>query len=416
VRVTRVVIAACEPDDNRGTAALKDASCAILARAFPRADIALISVRGLAHTAAAYRHSMKAHPNVKILPPLLAQGRPDLIAAAARALVEMFWYAAPWALPTTDTGKTLRTADVVIALGGYMLRDQDDVHSWLVHSQSFLPVFIGRRLARPTFILPTSVVEPRTRIGRWALGRLARAFDGLAARDPRSLQTARMLGAHRVALYPDVAFALTPPSLEDARDTQHRFGLSEGRYALFTTRNLHDVDDTRKVAIQAAVARRLLADRAIDCAFVYAQTVGPDLDETSSARRLVEAIGPGARLLDGDFSHRDLMSLCAGADLVFSQHLHSFIFSTLVGTPALAFSTDGHKIEGVVEGLGLPDWLVLDVRSSARPPLTETDAGARVARLRSARGEISARMADGVKAAREGIDRLVTDLAAASRP
>jgi hypothetical protein len=77
--------------------------------------------------------------------------------------------------------------------------------------------------------------------------------------------------------------------------------------------------------------------------------------------------------MEGDFSHRDLMALYRAANVVVTEHPHSFIFAAMVGTPGLVMSVDGHEVDGVA----LPEWVVIDSATDGAATVLE-----RVCRLR----------------------------------
>jgi polysaccharide pyruvyl transferase WcaK-like protein len=407
--VSSVVIANCYPDDNRGSAALNDAACVIAARAFPGARIALVSAGRSDGGRASFRHSLRDHPTVQVLPPLLRPTARGGLREAAAVATGLLWQAFPSRIPTTGTASALRTADIVLSRGGYVLFDAGFIRWWMGPYLMMLPFRLAHRLGTPTWTLPTSVIPPRGVSGALMLRHILRTFDGVAVRDPWAQQAAVELGGRRVRLYTDTAFVLSPPSPGEVDDALLRYRLKGHRFGVLTTR--HDLVepsvDRRKRELQAAAIRDLLARGEIDRVLVTDQTVGPELREQPSARELRGMIGDRALPLDGDFSHRDLMSLYARADVLLTQHLHSFIFATMTGTPALVFSTDGAKVEGLVAGLGLPSWLVINARvDDAR------EVKARLARLRSSRIDITKQMLAAAIEARGSIERLIRDLEA----
>jgi polysaccharide pyruvyl transferase WcaK-like protein len=63
-------------------------------------------------------------------------------------------------------------------------------------------------------------------------------------------------------------------------------------------------------------------------------------------------------LVSNDFSPQELMVLYSSAKFIVASRLHSAIFALVAGTPAVAFSIDGKKTEGVFDSLGLSDWVL----------------------------------------------------------
>jgi len=410
----RVVIANCYPDDNRGSAALNDAACAIAARAFPGAALSIISAAknatGIgASLRAPFRHSLAGHPEVAVLPPVLQTARTAGLAEAGAVGRGLLWQVAPSRLGRGRAMDALRVADVVLSRGGYLLADPGGLRWWLNPYLLMLPCRLAHRLGKPTWSLPTSVIPARTALGRIALRHLIRSFDRLALRDPQARGAAEELGGTGIRVYNDTVFILDGPDRAAIAEAVGRHGLAGRRFGVATTRNAGaPAKDARKLSLQAAVMRDLLERGEIDRVLVVAQTVGADLDEMSSARALVERLPAGkAQLLEGDFSHRDLMALYGAADVVVTQHLHSFIFAAMVGTPALALSVDGYKVEGLLAGLGLPAWLVVDCAVGG--PAEGLD---RVRRLRAARDALGEDLRRATRDARASVTAFIGELAA----
>ena len=414
----RVVIANCYPDDNRGSAALNDAACAVAELAFPDAEISIISAARGAQSMtgpslrAPFRHSLVRHPRVRVLPPVLQTRRPAGLAEAGAVGRGLLWQLAPSLLGRGPAMAALRAADVVLSRGGYLLADPGGLRWWLNPYLLMLPNRLAHRLGKPTWTLPTSVIPARTLVGELALRHLIRSFDRLALRDPKARAAAAALGGRNIGVYDDTVFVLDAPDPAAIDAAVRRQGLGGQRFAVVTTRAWGAPQtDARKRALQAAAMRELLDRGDIDRVLVVAQTVGPDLDERPSARALLAALATDrAQLVEGDFSHDDLMALYGAADVVVTQHLHSFIFAAMMGTPGLAISVDGYKVEGLVAGLGLPAWMVVD--AAADGPTAVID---RVHRLRSTRATVAADLRRAAGKARASVRGFASELAAVKR-
>ncbi len=406
-----VVITNCYPDDNRGSAALNDAACTIIKQAFPGASISIVSAARGGALRSAFRHSLASHPEVEVLAPLLRTSRSGGLAEAGAVGLGLLWQLAPHWLGWGRSIAAIRAADLVVSRGGYLLADPGALRWWFNPYLIMLPCRLAHRLHKTTWTMPTSVIPPRSAVGRVALRHLVRSFDRVALRDPKARAAAVALGARDVRLYHDTVFVLPAPSAPQIDETVARHGLAGRRFGVVTTRGSgSSFTDVQKLALQAAVMRDLLQAGELDCVLAVAQTVGPDLDERPSALAFIELMAGGeARLLEGDFSHGDLMALYAAADIVVTQHLHSFIFATMVGTPALALSVDGYKVEGLVSGLGLPAWTVVDAAADASAVIE------RARRLRATRHVVRDDLLRASQVARVSVTDFIHDLAALDR-
>ena len=105
------------------------------------------------------------------------------------------------------------------------------------------------------------------------------------------------------------------------------------------------------------------------------------------------------------FLHHELLE--ADADMI-RHHLHACVLSMITGTPAVAISTDGAKIEGLYESLGLPaSWVVRPNSDPDAVVATVVDAMGRskdvVAAVSRARRILEVELAEKLTAAiREG--------------
>ncbi|MGH8893625.1 MAG: polysaccharide pyruvyl transferase family protein [Actinomycetes bacterium] len=249
----------------------------------------------------------------------------------------------------------------MISKGGYVFVDRASLRSLLSFWQTAFPLIFAARTGATVVTGPTSIGPFAHPIARWVNGIILRSLDLVVARDALSFDEAVRLGVHsdRLALLPDIAFSLAPPTIRDTRLAQEKLKLPAlARYACFVLRHdsgTSDPDGILKAQIHAA--RTLVHEDLVDYIVVARQV--PNLISPPETTFLAGL--PTAKVLDtGDsWSPHELAALYAGASIVVTSRLHAAIFALTSGTPAIAISIDGVKTEGVFTSFGAPsDWVV----------------------------------------------------------
>jgi polysaccharide pyruvyl transferase WcaK-like protein len=85
--------------------------------------------------------------------------------------------------------------------------------------------------------------------------------------------------------------------------------------------------------------------------------VGGDTRATRELHELVQK-KQYVSVLDDDFAPDELVAIYGQARLVLGTRLHSVIMALAAGTPAVAVSYVGHKTEGVMQAVGLGQYLI----------------------------------------------------------
>ncbi|MGH9196055.1 MAG: polysaccharide pyruvyl transferase family protein, partial [Acidimicrobiia bacterium] len=178
--------------------------------------------------------------------------------------------------PVTPRGLTaIRLADVVISKGGYVFVDRASLRSLLSFWQTAFPLIFAARTGATVVTGPTSIGPFAHPIARWVNGIILRSLDLVVARDALSFDEAVRLGVHsdRLALLPDIAFSLAPPTIRDTRLAQEKLKLPAlARYACFVLRHdsgTSDPDGILKAQIHAA--RTLVHEDLVDYIVVARQ-------------------------------------------------------------------------------------------------------------------------------------------------
>lgn len=369
----RVLISNAFPDDNKGGAAITQATIALAKEAFPGASIELLQVRAMDRRAA-YRHTLDRFPDVVVHRPPLS-GMPAPLRLVVSLLV--------LATGSVRFHRSLRPLalgpdDALVSKGGYVFVDRRGVRELLAGFATVFPILVAlRRRARVVAIGATVGPFTSRLAARLSSAVLLRA-QLVAVREEASFDAAAALGVDRERLvrYPDVAFTITRPDEASAAAAAATFGVAGERYAVFTTGNPPRFSAPERSAFVGDLARLAdaLADRrAVDKIVVIPHVLAADGSNETEDLRLSKELA--ARVLhrdaivfdDADRSPAELIALYRGARLVVGGRMHAAIFSVIAGTPPLPVRFRFDKAANLFATLGLGDLVVDsdDVASAA---------------------------------------------------
>lgn len=228
---------------------------------------------------------------------------------------------------------------------------------------------LGHLFGKPVYTMPQSLGPLRRgwerRLLRWVYG----PNRQVQVRDSVSLELARQIGlpAEKLAFIPDIAFDFEPAPREEALAVLRRYGFEPGRPAVGATviadpgRSQPPGGIAAYYAATAEVLRRL-GERLGLPVYIFVQVSGPtpQEDDRLAARQMLERLGPGGahvRLVDEALPPA-LLKACYGClDLFLPTRMHSGIFAMTMGVPCV-FVGYLTKTRGVLQALGLEDWMV----------------------------------------------------------
>jgi len=353
----KVIISNCFPDDNRGGAALTIATVEFVQAAFPDAQIALLPVREYEDPAAAFRHCLAAHPEVKILPSIQStKGRRGGSRAAARFL---------WSEATgrgrTESLRAIEESSLVVSKGGRYFLDRPSVADFLGLLLLCAPLVRGIRSGTPTVVVGAHIGPCDHRRTRLLLRWVFRRLTHVVVRDSRSAINARTLGvdSRRLSTLPDNAFWHAGLTLDAAGIEQ--FGLTGQPYAVFVPGR--GFDQERAIHKEAFVK---LAESCTQqgLAVVIVVQVEPPEDIDRQVAKDLHAEIPESILIDDDLTIAALCAVYAGAAALVTNRLHAAIFALLAGTVPVALRI-GPKASWILGDLKLGDLVVGADRSDA---------------------------------------------------
>lgn len=350
VKPPTVVIVNSYGDENKGSAALNFAALDAVRLVSPDARLTIIAIRPT-DVAQHYCHTREYDPLVEVLPPPVAPSGGCLVGLRTIIRQSSLWLW-PRRPNLPDSLVRIREADLVLGRGGYVFAGRKGLRSAIALLSTAFPLIYARRVGVPTLSLPQSFGPISGRAASVVASMCLRSFDVVVARDEQSRRTARDLGVptEKLKKMPDSVFLL---------DHREQPAPLRGPYLAISERaEQPGVEGAKDLLVSSVV--ELWKTGSFRSVVGSPQSAG-DVDPTSEVTdRIGRAIGPGVALtIRDDLSPHQLMTVYAGAKVVLSHHLHACILSMISGTPAVAISVDGSKVEGVYQDLGLPaQWVV----------------------------------------------------------
>jgi polysaccharide pyruvyl transferase WcaK-like protein len=353
-----IVIGNVFSDHNRGGAALTAASIRAVQQALPGRPITVIVVAQPGQQLTrSHGETMRRFPDVELLPPAYPAARGPL--AGLRATLGSLWAVARGRRARgSESLRRIAAAELVVSRGGYVFVDRRGFGGLLALWHTAFPIIYASRLGIPTVVFSSSIGPFRDRKSRMLNGWILRRATLVLARDPRSYRRALDLGVpfDRVREVPDSVFALDPPTVEQCRDAARRHAL-EGAVGVVTVRALVPAHERTRFLDRLAEALRIaIAEGLVDRIAVVDQMSGGEARD--SADLLARLPDDRARLISGDLSPSELMSLYSSVRFVVGCRLHSTIFAMIAGTPAVVVSLTEEKADGIFESLGLGHFVV----------------------------------------------------------
>lgn len=360
---------------NIGDAALLEMTLVLLQDAFPQCHITLMmndpdysyAERDPAHVTVTPSLSacIGAHdPGASLLAQALA-----LTGILLCGLLAALWYRLTRRLPRklpAGWGTLLAAymqADWVASCPGNIFASTGRVGKTLIIAA--LTVAYPILLGKPLYVLPQSIGPFRGEWARRLTGALYRRARLVFVREPVAFREAQAmrLPKDRLRLVPDVAFALSPASPEEAQARLVQLGLGAGPWLGVTVINRllsyvgAETWDRYEAALAAALTQFMQERRG--WVIFFPQVTGPSSreDDREAAKRVLALMGnpAGAVILDEVFPPALLKALCGQMDVFVATRMHSAIFALGMGVPTLMIEYLS-KTRGLAEMLNLEAW------------------------------------------------------------
>lgn len=387
-------------DDNKGDAAIVEGFSRSMSRAAEaeghRLELSLISNFSGPNSEMGYhyRHTKNAYPGgvyASLLPVNLTVPSGGVATKALRRALQLLIATLLLALPRSRliarllsepqrrTLERFHGAGVVASKGGHIFASNGSPLSLVGLFSNLYPLLLAQRLSIPTGIYGQSIGPVIGANHRKLLSRVLKRMRFVYLREPTSVEYVRALlpTAHhtRLKLVWDTAF-----SIESAPLPERVTAKLPERFVALTVRQWafpFDVPGRRNALYEAYlsaiahVVRQVVTELETDVV-VVPQVIGPTgLENDLTAQDQLKAqLGEQNRVhyLHDDFTAGQLMNLYGRATLLIGTRFHSVILALAAGTPAVAIAYHGFKTRGIMQMLGLEQY-VLDIGALDREDL-----------------------------------------------
>jgi len=305
----------------------------------------------------------------------------------------------------------LRSCRALIVRGGGFIYAHGGVYWAYFLWFSLFIITLAHRCGIPVIVLPNSFGPFDTRWSRWWAGRVLRRCRILTAREYISRNVLELyLRAHPL-LFPDMAFGLEPSAASWARKELEGRGVPLGRKLCVgvTMRPWRFLNVKNCRARYESYLRSFASflEYAVAGGFapvLFAHSVGPHAHEDDrialNAVLDLSSVADEVIMIDDDYDCRQAQALYGCMDYMVCTRFHSAIFSINQKVPCLAVSYQGYKVKGIMEEIGLGNFILSIDSISAVKLISAFES------LRVEKKEVRKKMEDYGKACRDRLDEL----------
>jgi polysaccharide pyruvyl transferase WcaK-like protein len=357
----RVVITNVFADDNRGGAAITEATMRFAREVVRDASLRLLAVSGDAsRLESSHRHSRhNLSPGDELVPaPFTPSGR----LGGVRAVVSSILFLVRRATPSSPLAlKEVRGATLVISKGGHVfVAARRGLRSLFGLWLTAYPLVYASRWGVPSIVYGASIGPFAGRLDTALNAYILRRATLVMPRDLLSRQRLVSLGVSQSSILqmPDSVFALKPPTLQERRATLERLGLPAGRYLTATARMRSSADADRLDVLAASISQAAARTAGVDSVVLVLQVDGPSVSDAGATAKLRAHLaerGVHVQVVEDDLDHRELAAVYGGGRATIACRMHSAILSVIAGTPSTVLEMDGTKAAGVFASLGVPE-------------------------------------------------------------
>lgn len=184
----------------------------------------------------------------------------------------------------------------------------------------------------------------------------------VAVRESFSYDIALQMGVPRkkVRLIPDPAFGIQPCYSERLTQVLQAHDLSPGDFIAVTVRQWKSLYFHHYLDGIAQISRRLVYKGFVKRIAIVVHTLGPIEIENDlvASKMLLECLRDvPVSLVYEDLSPEEMCALYGQSKFVIGTRFHSVILALAAGTPAYAISYFGPKAVGIMQDLGMGEWV-----------------------------------------------------------
>lgn len=371
----RITLVNAWHDDNKGDSAIVIGTLSVLRHLLgERTRFALVSqsISDKDELSHAYRHVRAELGFLDLAPSLLTpmHGAHTRAKLYLSALVYLCRFTAEALLLTrrlTPGAKLIAESNIVVSKGGHKLHVQklSPIHFANLYSH-LAPLILARHYGVPFVVWGHSLGPFNTPLSRRLTRSVLQDAICVGVRESLSKEIARQLGlpGEKVMQIPDPAFMITPVFSKRVEQLMKQHALNPDKFLVVTVRQwtrigyekYHDFLD-RVASLIKGLLQKGFAQRVA----VVVHTQGPlpvENDYTASELLMARLHGMPANLIHQDLSPNELCALYGQSKLMIGTRFHSVILAMAGGTPACAISYFGPKSLGIMQDMGLHQWVV----------------------------------------------------------
>jgi len=270
--------------------------------------------------------------------------------------------------------KTLQESDIIIAKGGqYIYNDQGGLRGFLYLWRILKPISYSIRYNKPIVLLGQSLGPLNGKIARSMVKKVLSNITLVVARERLSLDLVKSLEPNaNVKVEPDMAFLIDPQKPINY-NSSNLSKLDSGDWIGITIVKWYfpDCDNPKKalenykrqiIKVVIHIKKNLKMNVMFFPQVVVEHHGESDLDLIKELVEELKINGIECHYISEDLSPAELSYLYGKCKVLLGTRLHSCILAACSGTPIVAIRYQGYKTEGVMEGLGLQEY-VHDINS-----------------------------------------------------
>jgi colanic acid/amylovoran biosynthesis protein len=362
-------------DDNKGDSAIVIATIGVLRAQLGdsvRFGLLPMTIADEREFAYAYRHVRAAVGEVEIAPCLLptmraASSRAGLFLSDAIYLCRLLAASLTLRHRMTPGARLIAESELVICTGGHKFhaRQANPLHLANLYSH-LAPLLVADWHGVPFFLWGHSLGPFHNTLAQRLTRAVLNRAQVIGVRESLSYEQAQRLGlpTQKVQRIPDPAFALEPTLTERVQRVMAQHGLEPERFLAVTVRQWKYAQGAlyaRYLDNVASLVRALLQAGFASQAAIVVHAMGPtphENDTIASQPLWARLQDMPVHLITEDFSPAELSAFYGQSRFLIGTRFHSVILAMVAGTPAYAISYFGPKSAGIMQDMGLSEWIV----------------------------------------------------------
>lgn len=353
---------------NNGDAAIVSAQISELKRTFRQPKLHILTIESI-HTGDTFDDVALDNalmygavaPNrnrfKKLLTAAAMMGYTNLWAYTFRLSRRQLPLPAAWQKPM----QLLVDADLQICVGGGYLRAKADYTSTVLLLLLFHQIWLAKLLRKPIYLYAQSFGPYPTKLQRFIAKYGLRQADVILVREAKSKQLLDRLGLtkNQVIQVPDSAFMFDPAVTENlVEQLLGTTNIHKGRIVGITVRAW--LKGSAQTTYEQAIAKFIDHLQAKGFRIIIIPQVTQHNDDDRVVGRRIKQLlrrSENVVVLNKRFTHYEIKSVFAGLDFLLGTRFHSVIFALTAGVPAIAIEYE-HKTSGIMQDLGLEEWMI----------------------------------------------------------